>query len=311
MRMNNRKAAIDIGSNTALLLISEYNGKEWNNLIDEQRIPRLGRKVEKTGRIQEESIEKLEQAMKDFAQIIRSNSVDSNQIWITATSAFRDAENGNQVLDKIESIIGTRSHILSGDEEAERTYFGALSQIDNQVNRSFLIIDIGGGSTEFAIGSSDTLEQKYSLNMGCVRFTERYFPDEKIKKEQFEIAEKEVFTLLDRTDIKPLITRDTECIGVAGTVTSLAFIKKELKSYSSENINETVITLDDIANLKAICMNYGCSYLAKKYPVVMSGRSDIFAAGLAILSASLYALSLKTIRVSTGGIRHGTILAYQ
>lgn len=172
------RASIDIGTNTVLLLVVDVNNGIKKIILEEQRIPRLGKNVDTNKNLDDESIDRVLQALKEYKFLLEDRFAEYNlEPIVTATSAVRDASNRQNFMDRVFTETGWIVHLLSGDKEAQTTFNGALSVLDELEieNKETLVIDIGGGSTEFALGNVGVLENAQSLNMGSVRFTERFF----------------------------------------------------------------------------------------------------------------------------------------
>ena len=172
------KAAIDIGTNTVLLLVGEISGGKLHVIHEEERAPRLGRNVDANKTLHEDSMLRVIAALKEYQEILSSRYPDVKEIIVTATSAVRDAANKQTFMDLVLKETGLRVRLLSGQEEAVWTYKGALSVLEGLDKHETFVLDIGGGSTEIALGKYGILNQSHSYDMGCVRFTERYLKHE-------------------------------------------------------------------------------------------------------------------------------------
>ncbi|MDZ7714862.1 MAG: Ppx/GppA phosphatase family protein [Balneolaceae bacterium] len=300
-------AAIDIGSNTVLLLVAKVEKGELQTLFEEQRIPRLGKGVDSSGNLSPDSMKKAIQALVDYKNIIENTYGETLQTIVTATSAVRDANNRERFLARIKDCTGFDVNLLSGDDEAQYTFAGALSTLKNH-NSNALIIDIGGGSTELCFGNSRQIIDRHSFQMGSVRFTEKYLPANIPSYEQVQNCRYEITRLLNNRDLN--IKSGTTLIGVAGTVTSLAHIIGGNKEYNSESLNGISLNINKVAEVINRFIERGSNYFLEEYPVVMQGRSDVFLAGLLILEEVMKHYGFEELIVSTGGIRHGAILKY-
>lgn len=303
------KAAIDIGTNTVLLMVGKVQGKTLKVIHEEQRVPRLGRGVDHTGNLSDEAIQRVVSNLREYRQIIEVYYPEVHSVTVTATSAVRDANNRGFFIRKLKEDTGFHVQVLSGLEEARCTYLGAISMVDNVNSSGNTVIDIGGGSTEVIIGTGRDIADRHSFDMGCVRFTERYLrqpKDNRVSKAQVSRCRTAIRELLGRRIFA--IADSAAFVGVAGTVTSLAYMELELKSYLAEEINGVIIPKETIEKWIKQVQSMTYEELLKKYPEVMEGRADIFLAGLLILSEFMNYYNLGSIRVSTGGIRHGILL---
>lgn len=298
------KAAIDLGSNTLLLLIADVTDGQITVLREEQRIPRLGKGVDSDGNLAESSMEKALQGFREYRKIIAEYG--EIPVVVTATSASRDAANGKAFITTIKEETGFDVRILTGDEEAEATYKGALSMLDCD-NESCGVVDIGGGSTELAVGKGLELHTFHSYDVGCVRFTERYLKTHPSTLSQIDICKESVKNTLESHELD--FSQIDKLVGVAGTVTSLAYLVLGLKVYQPEKLNGMKLTLDDIIEWQLWLNSFEISELEEQWPVVMKGRADIFMAGLCILEEVVKKSEKDHLIVSTGGLRHGMLLS--
>lgn len=302
------KASIDIGTNTTLLLVANQKDGTLEVLEEQQRIPRLGAGVDEQGYVSDTAIDRVIASLEEYRKIIEEKypEIYSEEVIVTGTSAVRDAENKSVLIDLAKLKTGFDIQVLSGVEEAEYTFFGAQSVLDDiNSNKPKLVLDIGGGSTEIAYGSSQ-LQDRYSYDMGCVRFTERFLKDTSPSMKQISDCREAVQHML--RDYEVNIAEDTILIGVAGTITSLAFINQDLTEYDGKAlrgypINRSILNtyIDQFSEISA-------DELEEKYPAVMKGRADIFLAGLLILDEFMRMYGFKELITSTGGIRHGALL---
>lgn len=303
-------AAIDIGTNTALLLIADIRRRGGTIVLEtireEQRVPRLGKGVDLQKRLSEESIERVVQVLNEYRAIIEEEYPSVNRIAVTATSAVRDSDNREEFTGRIKNNTGFETRVLSGHEEAEYTFQGALSVLDRE-EQPAVVLDIGGGSTELARGTKSTgLLDRCSLDMGCVRFTERYLTINPPAPEQVEQCREAAGQLLRDSDFP--VVGGAELIGVAGTVTSLAFMELELKIYNFSGINDVRLRAGTVEKWTTDILQMSSALLVDRYPEVMQGRADIFPAGMLILEEVMQYYGFEELTVSAGGIRHGVVL---
>lgn len=300
------RASIDIGTNTVLLLVASEKNGQLNVVHEEQRVPRLGAGVDESKNLSGNAIKRVVEALKDYQQILNQQYPSVKSIKVTATSAVRDAKNKREFIEIINNETGLTVDILSGFEEAQYTFKGAKSVLLNQFTRKEnVVIDIGGGSTEIAAGNN-RLRDRYSYNIGCVRFTERFLEDDPPSLSQIMSCRKAIQETLE--DYEFNFVDNASLIGVAGTVTSLAFIDKELESYDSSKIAGHILTIERLGNYIKRFQKWPSVKLVENYPIVMEGRADIFLAGLIILKEFMLKYKFGELITSTGGIRHGVLL---
>lgn len=298
------KASIDIGTNTALLLVAETDGDNLTVIEEQQRIPRLGAGVDNSKELSKEAMRRAVESLREFRELVATNYPEVNDIFVTATSAVRDATNKAAFVDLVAEETGLQVQVLSGAEEAEYTFLGARSVLYN-IDGPKMIIDIGGGSTEIAYGTEE-LHDRHSYDMGCVRFTERFLQSDPPTDLQIQECQHGIRKVLAAYEFN--VTYQTTLVGVAGTVTSLAFIDLGLSSYDPKSLSGHLITRERLKNYINRFSSYTSDKLEQKYPSVMKGRADIFMAGLLILDEFMDEYNFHELITSTGGIRHGTIL---
>lgn len=300
------KASIDIGTNTVLLLVAEVEGDALKVIEEQQRIPRLGAGVDESQNLSGPAMQRVIKALKEYQLIVQERYPGVDQIIVTATSAVRDANNREEFLAKVVEETGLQVKVLSGFEEARYTFLGALSVLSAEITDSEnVIIDIGGGSTEIASGK-DGIRDRYSFDMGCVRFTERFLKDDPSTGDQIRGCREAIGKMLGEYSFN--VTHQSQLIGVAGTVTSLAYIDKQLDGYDSEMLSGHILSLASISKYISEFKQYSSTELENNYPKVLKGRADIFLAGLLILEAFMKKYGFDELVTSTGGIRHGSIL---
>lgn len=300
------KAAIDIGTNTVLLLIGTIHDGKLNVVREEYRIPRLGKGVDESKSLHADSMQRVLNVLNEYNQILEKEYPNCKEVIVTATSAVRDAQNRNEFLHRIKSETGFEVRLLSGDDEAIYTYGGALAPLKTRQESPYVVLDIGGGSTEIALGEGFELSHYTSIDMGCVRFTERFLKGNPPSSDEIEACRIEIDQLLKKQHLS--INKNTSAVGVAGTVTTLAAMEMESEVYEPELINGYKLSIDQIRKSIEVFSSRTFDELILLSPVALKGRVDIFLAGLLILEGFLKYYNLTEIVVSTGGIRHGTLL---
>lgn len=300
------KAAIDIGTNTVLLLVAENQEEKLNIIHEEQRMPRLGKGVDVWKKLSNDSIERVIIALKEYKSILDEKFNEVSEVIVTATSAVRDASNKTEFIAEVKNETGFEVKLLSGEKEAQYTYEGALAVFDEKQKGDVFVLDIGGGSTEVALGRNGKLIDSYSFDMGCVRFNERFLHEDPPFQEQIQQCRAAVRNMLDTKKFKP--KRNAKAVGVAGTMTSLAAIDLQLDEYDPDRMNGHLIVSEKLKKGIEIFSLHTHQQLLELSPKVMKGREDIFLAGLLILDGFLNYFDLEEIKVSTGGIRHGALL---
>ncbi len=230
-------AAIDIGSNSVRLLISDDAGK---SLHRESLVTGLARGVDRTGRLSDEAMSDTIEVIEDFAEAMRPHRFDS--VRIVATSATRDASNGGQLMDQIEHIIGVRPEVIGGDAEAELSFVGATQSTD--APGPYLVIDIGGGSTEVVFGDV-SIDWWQSFDIGSVRLTDRCLEERPSPPDQTARARDECDAIFESM---PTFAPAT-VLGVAGSFTRVAALVGDLAEYDRNAVEGVTLTKGDFSSL--------------------------------------------------------------
>jgi exopolyphosphatase/guanosine-5'-triphosphate,3'-diphosphate pyrophosphatase len=294
-----RVAAIDCGTNSIRLLISDIEGDVKADLLREMRVVRLGEGVDRTGHLSEEAIARTLQATREYAEIIAMFGVTA--IRFCATSAVRDADNAAELEDAVEGVLGVRLEVLAGVDEARASFLGAARDLPG--GRT-LVADIGGGSTELVVGDGETIEWSVSLDIGSVRLTERFLAGDRAS-----VAE--VMACIDHLDsvLGPVVGQIAPVdasVGVAGTVTTVAAHSLALPSYDSEAIHLARLHLTDV---RAACLSLVQMSVADRraLPFMHPGRADVIGGGALILDrlVALLPLTTDTLVVSEHDILDG------
>ncbi len=297
------RASIDLGTNTCLLLIGEWDPKERKvsrTIKDLSTVVRLGQGVDRNKRLAPEAMERTLNCLRKYADEVKVKNLEPKSVICVATSQARDAENGADFFQKIEKETGFRFQTISGDQEAKWTFEGGLlPQMDP--TRS-AVIDIGGGSTEF-------MSQKggLSLDMGSVRFTERYLKSDPVTDEEFWACRDAVEEMLQKAkawrDSNP---SEMQLVGVAGTATTLAAWHLELTQFNAEKINEVTLTRGDLHRMVEE-LKWRSVEERKQLTGIEEGRADVLLAGALILWRSMEVLKFPTLQISTRGLRYGAL----
>lgn len=307
------RSSIDIGTNSVLLLVAEFQNGRLRVLKEEQSVPRLGKGVDSARTLHPDSMQRVLEVLTRYKELLDQNYPDiSDDTIVTATSAVRDSANREEFLGKIKEETGWEVRLLSGDEEAETTFRGAVSVL-KPCKSDFVrvVLDIGGGSTEIAAGSDTELKQAVSVDMGSVRFSEKFLKSDPPLPAEMDAARKEIQNLLEGVKLNGIMNRYSgriEAVGVAGTVTSIAAIEIGLDQYEAEKINGFVLTKNRLGYFIDKFSKADSNQIEKEYPVFLAGRGDVILAGLLILDEFLDWCGVTEITVSTGGIRHGVLL---
>ena len=300
-----RVAAIDIGTNTILLLVAEiFPDGRVNPVLELQEIPRLGQSVDARRRLSQEAIQRSTNIIERYAHTARS--AGAVRIAACGTSALRDAANRDQFIRLVAERTGITVKVLSGREEAALTYAGAVADLlPSDSQEPCAVLDIGGGSTELAFGQGSKIESAGSIDIGAVRLTERYFSNQPAPSEVISQAQAIVREAL--VTVKG--TRDgRRLVAVAGTPVTLASILLELPGYDPVASHGATLSRAALRALLAKLQTLSVPEIAR-IPQVEPGREDVLLAGALILDEVMDKLSVGEILVSARGLRYGIAAA--
>lgn len=297
-----RIAALDLGSNSFLCLIAEGQlGRIQKVISDQVQIVRLGEGVDKNKSFSPSALQRAESTLVQFAKVIADSQVET--VLAVATSAARDASNSHLLKDICENL-NIPLEIYSGNEEAEVSFQGSV--FDQSDKELLLVVDIGGGSTEFTLGQNKKILKRQSLNVGGVRYFERYIqsyplPENKLNQLDMAIA----------SELKPLINnlgldqlKLLKILAVAGTPTGLA--AAELGGFLEEKVHGHRLTSDNLKKWKSKLAN--STHAEKIQMGIEDKRADIILVGVCVLLQALEMLNLDEITVSTKGLRYGVAM---
>jgi len=297
-----RVAAFDCGTNSLRLLIADLDPEtaEMTELVREMRIVRLGQGVDRTGRIAEDSMTRAFGALDEYAALVAEHRPEVMRFC--ATSAARDASNAADFTSAVEQRLGVRPEVIDGDEEA-RASFAGVTRVLGDVEQPVLVLDIGGGSTELILGSTDgTVVAARSLDVGSVRMTERYFSSDPPTAAQVAALCSDVDAALDGCDVDPASARTV--VGVAGTVTTVAAGVLGLTAYDRERIHLARLARDAV-HLTVTELVAMTADRRRALGYVHPGRVDVIAAGALILDRVLRRTGVDELVVSESDILDG------
>ena len=295
-----RVAAIDCGTNSIRLLIADIDGNNFREVVRDMEIVRLGQGVDETGQFHPDAIARTLAAVDKFAAEIAKRGVE--KIRFCATSATRDATNRHLFVDGVRDRLGIELEVISGDEEAALSFAGAIKDLDPS-NGPFLVVDIGGGSTEFVFGTS-TVEAARSVNIGCVRMTERHFASDPATVQQIESARTDIQAAIAQAAAIVPITQAKTLVAVAGTATTVAAAALNLPEYDRYAIHLSRISAQqthDAATMFATSTREQRLALGYMHP----GRVDVIAAGSLVLSEIMKATGATEFVASESDILDG------
>lgn len=294
-------AAIDCGTNSTRLLVSDGT-RQVERLME---ITRLGCGVDRTGRLAPEAVERTLETLRRYREVMDRHGV--SRVRMATTSASRDAENRDEFLDAAEAVIGTRPELLSGTEEAELSFRGATAELDPG-DGPFLVIDIGGGSTEFAVGSTE-LEGSISVDMGCVRLTEKFLHHDPPLPEELSNCLGEVaLHIEDVVREVPRVSDAPRLVGLAGTVTTTAAVEQGLARYDRDAIHHFRLSKDAAEDVFRTLATE--SVEDRRFnPGLEPERADVIVGGLCVLVGVFRAFGFTECLVSEADILDGLVMS--
>ena len=279
-----RTAAIDCGTNSIRLLIADVDddGGVLTDVVRLMRVVRLGEGVDTTGRLSEAALERTFAAATEYAEQIRAHGAD--RVRFVATSATRDAQNRDEFTAGIRKLLGVTPEVVSGDEEAALSFSGALSVLPPAASADdelVLVVDLGGGSTEFVVGDARGVSASISMDMGCVRFTERYLASDPPTAQEIATMETEVSRLIDQAAQKVPFDQVTRLIGVAGSITTITAHALDLPEYSPDAIHGAELERNQVSRAATDLLEMSREHRST-LPYMHPGRVDVIGAGALI-----------------------------
>lgn len=298
-----RVAAIDCGTNSIRLLVADLVGADKKDVHREMRVVRLGQGVDETGALHPEALERTRAALVDYADICADLGVELTRM--VATSATRDASNRSAFVALVEEALGVTPEVIDGAEEAALSFEGATRGLTD--GGPFLVIDIGGGSTEIVLGTT-SVEAAKSVDVGCVRLTERHLRDDPPTVAQIEAARADIDAALTSVlDVVPA-ARASTAIGLAGSVTTVAALALGLAAYDPFAIHLSRISAAQIDEVTERLLTMTRAARAA-LPVMHPGRVDVIGGGALVLQSVVHRLGLAEVLVSESDILDGIALS--
>uniref|UniRef100_A0AAU2VTW1 Ppx/GppA family phosphatase n=1 Tax=Streptomyces sp. NBC_00008 TaxID=2903610 RepID=A0AAU2VTW1_9ACTN len=305
-----RVAAIDCGTNSIRLLVADADPAtgEFTELDRRMEIVRLGQGVDRTGRLAPEALERTFAACRQYAAVIEEHGAE--RVRFVATSASRDAENRDDFVRGVLDILGVEPEVISGDQEAEFSFAGATKELAGRdgLAKPYLVVDIGGGSTEFVVGD-DRVRAARSVDIGCVRMTERHLSRDGAvidppTRDAADAIRADVAAALDLAGRSVPLTGAGTLVGLAGTVTTVAAIALGLEEYDSAAIHHSRVSLEQVREITGRLLS---STHAERAAIgaMHPGRVDVIASGALILLAVMERTGAREVVVSEHDILDG------
>jgi len=298
-----RVAAIDCGTNSIRLLISDIDTatNTATDLVREMRIVRLGEGVDKTNAFLPSALERTFKAVDEYEKLLLKHNVE--HVRFVATSATRDAQNKAMFIKGVIDRLRIVPEVIAGVEEAALSFDGATRSLRQKHTAPFLVIDLGGGSTELVIGDKEPTGA-YSMDVGCVRMTERHTPGGNPTKEQEEAIRTDVRNALKVAGTKVDWKKAQTVVGVAGTITTVAAHVLNLKTYDPDVLHGAIITAEQISQTAQDFISLTPTQRGA-LPYMHEGRIEVITAGSIVLDEVMKGIGAKTLIASERDILDG------
>jgi exopolyphosphatase/guanosine-5'-triphosphate,3'-diphosphate pyrophosphatase len=303
--MTRRVAAVDCGTNSLRLLLADVDPDraELADVVRRVEIVRLGQGVDRTGRLSPEALARTIAVLRDYADIIAGSG--ARAVRMVATSATRDADNAAEFVRLVKEVLGVAPEVLTGAEEAVLSFTGATAELTAGPDAGpFLVTDIGGGSTEFVLGSPPAPSKAISVNVGCVRMTERHLHGDPPAGQEVAAAIADIDAALDTVAVAVPVQQARTLIGLAGSVTTVAAIALGLPGYDAARIHHARVSAADVHAVTRGLL--GQTRTARAAIGVMHpGRVDVIGGGALVLDRLMARFGFGEVLVSEHDILDG------
>jgi exopolyphosphatase/guanosine-5'-triphosphate,3'-diphosphate pyrophosphatase len=299
-------ASLDLGTNSTRVLVARPTEDGGLDILDRRNtITRLGQGVEASGRLAPEAVERTLACLRGYREILDRHGVE--RVRVAATSASRDAANRDELFDAVGALIGARPELLSGDEEGRLSFRGATGELDPATG-PFLVVDIGGGSTEFIVGT-DRVEGVTSVDIGCVRLTEKFLQHDPPQPEELSACISLTDAYLDDVVREiPAAAEARTLVGLAGTVTTVAAVEIGLETYDRDRIHHFHLTREAAEDVfRTLATESRADRIHN--PGLEEARADVIVAGCCVLVALFRRFGFDEMIVSEADILDGLALS--
>ena len=304
--MTRRVAAVDCGTNSLRLLVADVDlGRaRVTDVARRMEIVRLGQGVDSTGRLAPEALTRTTAVLRDYAAVIAASGADA--VRMVATSATRDAANAAEFSERVTEVLGVTPEVLTGPEEALLSFTGATAELAAaQDGNPFLVADIGGGSTEFVLGHAGaTAPEAISVNIGCVRMTERHLHGDPPTSREVAAATADIDAALNAVSAAVPVRQARTLIGLAGSVTTVAGIAMDLPVYDADRIHHARVSAPDVHDVTLSLLAQTRTARAA-IGVMHSGRVDVIGGGALVLDRIMDRFGFSDVLVSEHDILDG------
>jgi exopolyphosphatase/guanosine-5'-triphosphate,3'-diphosphate pyrophosphatase len=296
-----RFAVIDIGTNSVKFVIGERGkGGEWGTIVDRAEVTRLGEGLDRTGDLNDEPIRRTVEAIADIADEAGREAVAATAA--VGTAGLRMAGNSASFVEAVRKRAGIEVEIVSGDEEARLAYVAVTSDLQLG-DGSLVLFDTGGGSSQFTFGHGGEVDERFSVDVGAVRFTEQFGLDGKVPVERLGEALNAIAIDLERLDGRPA---PDELVGIGGAVTNLAAVKHELETYDPNVVRGTVLSRSEVDRQIELYRTRNAEE-RREIRGLQPKRAEVILAGACVVRTVLEKLGCDSLTVSDRGLRHGLL----
>jgi len=311
-----RRAVIDVGTNSVKLLVADVAGREVQLVLEDSKQTRLGRGFYETHRLQPEPLAQTGRAVAAFANLARKHGAES--VRIIATSAAREAKNPGDLMVEIAEATNLRLEILTGEQEAEWAFRGATSN-PKLATEPLLLLEVGGGSTQFILGQGDEKHFRQSHPLGAVRLLERIPHADPPKAEELAASREWLRKFLDasvRAELEPALKREVKIheqhhlvrlVGTGGTATVLVRMENGMNDYDRERIEATRLSLKQVRSWVERLWKLPLAE-RRQIPGLPKERADVMLTGILIYESVMEAFEFPELRVSTRGLRFAAVM---
>ena len=295
-----RVASIDIGTNTILLLIAKVEEGKVNPLFEIETVARLGEGVQKNGILLKEA---MDRGLQTLAQYLKwCQELEVQKVFTAGTSALREAKNSEDFLNLVKEKLDLPIEVISGEEEAQLSFLAVAKDL-GEVKEPILVVDVGGGSTEFILGKGNQISQWISLPLGSVRFTEEFLRSDPVQEEEWEKMERKIQEYLVNI---PHSQEPISMVAVGGTATTLASVEQGLEDFIAEKIHHFILGKEALKNQLPLYRSKTIDE-RRKIPGLPIARADVILAGGAILYLAMEELKCPSVLISCHGVRYGLL----
>jgi len=298
-----RVAAVDCGTNSIRLLIADIDPERTvlTDIAREMRIVRLGEGVDRTGRLSPAALDRTIGALREYAVLIARAAPAA--VRMVATSATRDAENAAEFVDRVKEVLGVAPEVVTGDEEARLSFIGATRELTD-TPAPYLVTDIGGGSTEFVLGGPEGVWGGRSVDIGCVRMTERHLNSDPPSEAEITAATADIDSALELVAASIPAERASTLVGLAGSVTTIAGIALGLASYDPGRIHHSRVPAARVHEIATELLGQTRAQRAA-IGVMHPGRVDVIGGGALVLDRIMIRFGFSEALVSEHDILDG------